>query len=427
MWIDSQLALFWLESIFGPLTATVVGVTRLLIIDRPGSHITYAFVKFCAEYNILLLCLPSHSTHLLPPLDIGLFSPYQPFYGLAVDNHICSRRKTIDGIKKAMFLAFDTETREKAFTLQNICHGLEPGGIWPIFARRVLWKIVWEAVWRCDTMGLITTPRKRRDIKLRIMAAETRLDETLASWLLSDLALALPPTFISGASSERPTLGVKCILPELGHQLETEVAQRELYQEQSRRLQQVAPLNNQTDRRKLSEGHILSQAQLVELQDARLTKDTEKGQKLPKGVSKLSESLPGVKLQSLLYLLPFLEVLSLRLLVTARWQYSVIKRGIWALSDNLCPGDLLEQNIWFPPQHNRRPLYSLTICHFNYGSPDLHLFVEFFSEYSCTLFSCCWYFYFAPTDLQALSDYLSFSFPLCLWHVQHFHVFCYIF
>jgi len=85
--------------------------------DGHGSHITYGFVKFCMKHNILLLCLPSHSTHLLQPLDIGLLSPYQHFYRLAVDNHMRSRRKTRDEIKKAIFLAFVTEAREKAFTL----------------------------------------------------------------------------------------------------------------------------------------------------------------------------------------------------------------------------------------------------------------------------------------------------------------------
>lgn len=98
-WIDDRLALLWLESIFEPQTATVVGETRLLIIDGHGSRITYTFVKFCVEHNILVLCLPSHSTHLLQPLDVGLFSPYQHFYGLAVDNHMRSGNETGEGIK----------------------------------------------------------------------------------------------------------------------------------------------------------------------------------------------------------------------------------------------------------------------------------------------------------------------------------------
>ena len=102
-WIHDRLALIWLKLIFEPETATVAGETRLLIIDGHGSHPTYAFVKFSVKHNILLLCLPSHSTYLLLPLDVGLFSPCQHFYGLDVDNHIRSGGKTGEGIKKATF------------------------------------------------------------------------------------------------------------------------------------------------------------------------------------------------------------------------------------------------------------------------------------------------------------------------------------
>ncbi|RPA89855.1 hypothetical protein L873DRAFT_1720237, partial [Choiromyces venosus 120613-1] len=80
----------------------------LFIIDGHSSHITHAFVKFYIEHNIILLYLPSYCTHFLQPLDVGLFSPYDYFYGLAIDNHMWSGWKTGDGIKKAIFLSFIT-------------------------------------------------------------------------------------------------------------------------------------------------------------------------------------------------------------------------------------------------------------------------------------------------------------------------------
>ena len=149
-----------------------------------------------------------------------------------------------------------------------------------------------ESVSRRDTMGLITTPRKSKDIRRRIVAAEKMLDESLASLSLTEPTWAISGSSTSADSSERLTFRVKVILRELGHQLETEVAQRELYQEHSRRLQQAAPLKNKTDRRKLSEARILSGAQLIELRDARLTKDAEKGQKPPKAPPKTKRVPP---------------------------------------------------------------------------------------------------------------------------------------
>jgi len=269
----------------------VAGDTRPLIIDGHGSHITYAFVKFCVEHSILLLCLPSHSTHLLQPLDVGLFSPYHHFYGLAVDNHMRSGRQTGDGIKKAIFLCFVTEAREKTFTLQNISCVFEACGIWPLCARKVLGKMIPEAVARRDTMGLITTPRQSKDIRRRIMATGKMLDESLASLSLTESALPSPSGPTLAGSSERLNLDIKVILREPGHQLETEVAQRELFQELSYRLRRAAPLKNYTNSRKLSEARILSGVQLIDLRDARLKKDAGKGHKLPKGTLKTKRVL----------------------------------------------------------------------------------------------------------------------------------------
>ena len=58
--------------------------------------------------------------------------------------------------------------------------------------------MVLEAVSWHDTMGLIATSRKSKDIRLRIIAVEKILDQSLASLSLTDPALALPPT-VTGA------------------------------------------------------------------------------------------------------------------------------------------------------------------------------------------------------------------------------------
>ncbi|KAF8230968.1 hypothetical protein L208DRAFT_1022199, partial [Tricholoma matsutake] len=40
-----------------------------------NSHCTYPFIKISAEHHIIIICLPSHTTHTLQPCDIGVFSP----------------------------------------------------------------------------------------------------------------------------------------------------------------------------------------------------------------------------------------------------------------------------------------------------------------------------------------------------------------
>jgi hypothetical protein len=47
----------------------------LLILDGHNSHCTYPFIKFSAQHCIVIICLPSHTTHALQPCDIGVFGP----------------------------------------------------------------------------------------------------------------------------------------------------------------------------------------------------------------------------------------------------------------------------------------------------------------------------------------------------------------
>ena len=76
-----MLGMEWIKH-FHEVTKEIVttGEWRLLIVDGHGSHVTVEFVEFCLRVNIVTYSLPAHSTHLLQPLDIGLFSPLQKAY-----------------------------------------------------------------------------------------------------------------------------------------------------------------------------------------------------------------------------------------------------------------------------------------------------------------------------------------------------------
>lgn len=101
-------------------------------------------------------------------------------------------RSTEEGINKAIFVAFVTEAREKAFTMQNSCHAFEAYGIWPLCVGKVWGRILLEAVSRCNTMGLIPTLGKTKNICRMIMAAEKRQVPSL--WVLITLWTS-PTTF----------------------------------------------------------------------------------------------------------------------------------------------------------------------------------------------------------------------------------------
>lgn len=218
-WTDDLLALEWLQEVFLPETQLKCGdLPRLLIFDGHGSHITFEFVSKCFSHNILLLCLPAHSTHLLQPLDVGLFSPYQHFYGLAVDNYMRSGQN-IAGIKKSIFILFLTEARQATFTTHNIRQSFSSTGIYPLNARRVLGKLAPKVPKRRDTLGIIKSPSGSREIRHQVQAVGLLLDKITLG-------------------NSHPTMDrVRGIMSSLGHQLEEEIASKELWRELSQKLQ----------------------------------------------------------------------------------------------------------------------------------------------------------------------------------------------
>ncbi|KAJ5543881.1 hypothetical protein N7513_003454 [Penicillium frequentans] len=86
-------------------------------------------VKFCEENGILLFFLPPHTSHLLQPLDVGVFNVYKHYHSEAIES------ATLTGCSKFTkqdFLAAINSIRAKTFTLSTIQLGFRLSGIWPM-------------------------------------------------------------------------------------------------------------------------------------------------------------------------------------------------------------------------------------------------------------------------------------------------------
>ncbi len=82
-WITTQLFYGWVANHF----ATRIGRDRpvLLLFDGHSTHIDLETLKFCKENNILLHCLPPHSSRITQPLDVGFFKLLKDNWAHAVD------------------------------------------------------------------------------------------------------------------------------------------------------------------------------------------------------------------------------------------------------------------------------------------------------------------------------------------------------
>ena len=96
-WTSDEIGLHWLEKLFIPATITCTkGKYRLLILDGHGSHLTPQFDEICSQNDIVPICMPTHSSHLLQPLDIGCFAVLKRSYGWMVETTMCCGVNHID-------------------------------------------------------------------------------------------------------------------------------------------------------------------------------------------------------------------------------------------------------------------------------------------------------------------------------------------
>ena len=135
-WTNDKLGFDWLQSVFEPYTKDrTIGAYRLLILDGHSSHLTPLFDQFCTEHKIISLCMPSHSSHILQPLDVGCFSVLKRSYGRQVEQLM---RLGIDRIDKPDFLTSYQQARTETFKEDTIRNGFKATGLVPYDPIRVL-------------------------------------------------------------------------------------------------------------------------------------------------------------------------------------------------------------------------------------------------------------------------------------------------
>jgi DDE superfamily endonuclease/Tc5 transposase-like DNA-binding protein/Psq-like protein len=141
-WTTDTIGLHWLKEVFEPQSRRYsTGAKRLLILDGHSSHLTADFDIFCKENAIICLCMPPHTSHLLQPLDVGVFGPLKRAYGKLLEGIMTAGNNHID---KEDFLSLYPPAREKVFNARNIYSGFAGTGLKPIDADRVLAKITFQ-------------------------------------------------------------------------------------------------------------------------------------------------------------------------------------------------------------------------------------------------------------------------------------------
>jgi hypothetical protein len=107
---------------------SVVGKYRMLIFDGAGSHMSDQFTWYCWQHDIIPFRLPAHTTHLLQPLDVGIFQPLKHWHQVPIVDSI--QYGDLEYSKTEFLHAYQT-IRDRTFKRQTILSAWQKTGLFP--------------------------------------------------------------------------------------------------------------------------------------------------------------------------------------------------------------------------------------------------------------------------------------------------------
>ena len=126
-WINSDLFLQWFEFFLQHIPPTW---PVLLIMDGHGSHMSIDLIELARSNGVHILCLPSHTTHVLQPLDMGVFKSFKSHFSKACSKYLAANPgRVITSNKLASLVA---EAWPQSHTPLNVMSGFKKSGIFPL-------------------------------------------------------------------------------------------------------------------------------------------------------------------------------------------------------------------------------------------------------------------------------------------------------
>jgi len=196
---NDEVSMAWIQH-FNKYS-TSVGVWRLLLMDRYGSHHTKEFIEFCNDNCIVPFGLPPGLTHLLQPLDLVVFQPLKHYHRKAIEVMV---RDGVANITKLEFFGCIEEVRRQAFKVTTIKSAFAKAGIHPFNPQPILDEVNQRVAQRTPSpqpgnylsSSPFSTPLTHRQIYKAAINIEKKLEESLG--IQEDLAKDIR-AFLKGA------------------------------------------------------------------------------------------------------------------------------------------------------------------------------------------------------------------------------------
>jgi hypothetical protein len=135
---NNDLALQYLDHLVQHSGAGPEKGWKILLLNGHESHCTDEFQIKAQSNHILPFYFPSHLTHALQPLDVGIFRPWKHFHSLAIQSAL----RSLDfEYTMTSFMRDLTSIREQTMKYHTIRNAFQESGIWPPSAKQGIKKM----------------------------------------------------------------------------------------------------------------------------------------------------------------------------------------------------------------------------------------------------------------------------------------------
>ena len=140
-WMEKENYESWIKKLFLPATSHLrESVPVVLFFDGHHSHISVSIVKYCKENNVHLMLLPSNTTHVLQPLDVGVYGPLKQAWKRILAEYKLETRA--GSIGKEEFPQLLHKLWKTSFKPQHLQGGFRETGLFPLsYSAIPTWKL----------------------------------------------------------------------------------------------------------------------------------------------------------------------------------------------------------------------------------------------------------------------------------------------
>ena len=150
-WMDGANFLSWFRKLFLPAVGHLTATGPVyLFFDGHHSHITLELICTAQEANVKLFCLPPNCTHILQPLDVGVFGPVKKTWVTVLKQWKLETRGT--NVSKEALPGLIAKLWEQSLTPAQCTGSFRGCGIFPLSRNAVISKLGPSSIFRSAKM-----------------------------------------------------------------------------------------------------------------------------------------------------------------------------------------------------------------------------------------------------------------------------------